>query len=200
VNAALREELLKMEAEDLRVRAELAADGSLFEGYHPRMEQVHRQNAERLMEIVGIHGWPGKTLVGEDGTTAAWRIAQHAISLARVQRRCLALLEEAAARGQVPAWQPAYLTDRILTLEGRPQIYGTQFDDDENGDMMPLPIEDPGRVHELRRALGLPPLADLIKETRRNRGRRPAGEKPAERWKRRQREAEEWARSVGWRD
>jgi hypothetical protein len=27
--------------EDHRVRAELAADGSLFDGYHPRMRAVH---------------------------------------------------------------------------------------------------------------------------------------------------------------
>jgi hypothetical protein len=29
-----------MAEEDLRVRAELAADGSLFQGYHPRMQAV----------------------------------------------------------------------------------------------------------------------------------------------------------------
>lgn len=45
---SLREELLATEAEDRRVRAELAADGSLFDGYHPRMAEVHRRNAGRL--------------------------------------------------------------------------------------------------------------------------------------------------------
>ncbi len=51
-------------------REELAADGSLFEGYHPRMEQVHRKNADRLRAIVQHHGWPGSNLVGEDGEEA----------------------------------------------------------------------------------------------------------------------------------
>jgi hypothetical protein len=38
----LREELLVMAAEDPAGRAELAADSSLFQGYHPRMQAVHR--------------------------------------------------------------------------------------------------------------------------------------------------------------
>lgn len=48
----LRAELVAMEADDLRVRARLAADRSLFHGYHPEMEAVHRRNAARLREII----------------------------------------------------------------------------------------------------------------------------------------------------
>ena len=48
----LRDKLVSMEEEDLRVRDELAADGSLSDGYHPRMEEVHRRNAARLREII----------------------------------------------------------------------------------------------------------------------------------------------------
>ena len=46
--------------EDHRVRAELAADGSLFDGYHPRMRAVHEANAERLAAILSERGWPGE--------------------------------------------------------------------------------------------------------------------------------------------
>jgi len=46
---SLRAELLAMAAEDRRVRAELAANGPLFESYHPRMAGVHRRNAARLV-------------------------------------------------------------------------------------------------------------------------------------------------------
>ncbi len=37
-NEDLRSELLTMAADDNRVREELLAEGSLHEGYHPRME------------------------------------------------------------------------------------------------------------------------------------------------------------------
>jgi hypothetical protein len=52
MNQTLRDKLVSMEEEDLRVRDELAADGSLSDGYHPRMEEVHRRNAARLREII----------------------------------------------------------------------------------------------------------------------------------------------------
>ena len=44
-DADLRRALLAMAAEDEAVRAELAADGSLFAGYHPRIAAIHRRNA-----------------------------------------------------------------------------------------------------------------------------------------------------------
>ncbi len=54
-NSALRDELLAMRAEDERVRDELANEGSLYEGYHPRMAEVHRRHGARLAEIIDEH-------------------------------------------------------------------------------------------------------------------------------------------------
>src|SRR4051794_34670761 len=98
MNAALRQELLAMAEEDQRVRAELAADGSLFQGYHPDMQAVHDRNAARLTEIVEGYGWPGRSLVGEDGARAACLILHHAIGHPALQRRGLVLLQQAAAQ------------------------------------------------------------------------------------------------------
>jgi hypothetical protein len=55
-----------MDEHDQAVRAELAADGSLFEGNHPRMAAVHDSNAARLKAIVAESGWPTGRLVGAD--------------------------------------------------------------------------------------------------------------------------------------
>ena len=52
------------------LRAELAADGSLFGGYHPRMAAVHRHNAARITAMIGERGWPGYALAGVDGAAA----------------------------------------------------------------------------------------------------------------------------------
>src|SRR5438270_2438863 len=128
MNTALRRELLTMAEEDRRVRAELAADGSLFEGYHPTMQAVHDRNAARLTDIIAEHGWPGRSLVDEDGARAAWLILQHAIGHPALQRRGLVLLQEAVAQGEVPALEAAMLEDRVAFFEGRPQRYGTQYD------------------------------------------------------------------------
>ena len=193
----IQRELLALIEDDQRVRAELVADGSLFDGYHPRMRAVHDHNAERLASILHERGWPGEPRVGPEAAKAAWLIVQHAIGRPAFQREALEVLKLAAARGQVPASQPALLEDRIRTLEGRPQRYGTQFDWDESGELSPLPIEDPDGVDERRRAIGLGPLDQSIRAQRR--AAAAEGERPPSDWHARRRGMEEWLREVGWR-
>jgi hypothetical protein len=186
-----------MAQEDRALRDDLAAQGLLFDGYHPRMEEVHRRNAARLSALLDRHGWPGKALVGEDGAEAAWLVLQHAISEPALQRRGLVLLRQAALAGEVGAWQVAYLEDRIRFFEGRPQVHGTQYDWDEHGQLSPHPIEDVDRVDERRRAVGLGPLQENTRRMREDAAR--SGEGPPRDRAVRQQQFERWARAVGWR-
>ena len=151
-----------MAADDGAMRERLVEDGSLFDGYNPLMAIVHRRNGDRLGEMVDAHGWPVATMVGEDGADAAWLVLHHAIGDPALQRRCLPLLEQAAAQGEIPAWHPATLLDGIRFYEGRPQVYGSMFDWDESGRLAPWAIEDAEGVDERRAAVGLPPLADQV--------------------------------------
>ena len=189
----LREELLARKAEDLRVREELLSAGVLGDGYHPRMESVHRENAARLRAIVEQHGWPGASLVGNDGAEAAWLILQHAIGEPDLQRGYLSLLVESAAKDEIPRWQPAYLIDRICFFEGRPQLYGTHSDWDEDGNMQIHTLQEPDRVNDLRHQVGLPPLTGNASPQE---SRIPI---PPEQAKAHRHQMDEWARSVGWR-
>ncbi len=189
----LRDELLALIAEDDRMRERLAGDGSLFHGYHPEMEEVHRRNAGRLRAIVGDIGWPGRSAVGEDGAHAAWRILQHAIGEPELMRGMLPALAQATAAGEASRSDLAMLEDRIRVLEGRPQRYGTQYDWDEAGMwMVPVgTVEDPASIDVRRKAAGLAPMV----------WRRPAppDEAPPDDVEARRREMDEWARRVGWR-
>ena len=196
--SALQSKLIAMAAEDQRVRAELVAEGTLFDGYHPRMAEVHHRNARRLAAIMDEVGWPGRVLVGQDAADAAWLVLQHGIGDPPVMRRGLALLRDAVAMGDVSPVQLAMLEDRVRTYSGLPQLYGTQFDWDERGEMSPRPIEDPASVDERRRALGLEPLAEKLQEVREEIAR--AGARPPEEPERRRREIDAWERSVGWHD
>ena len=194
MNRTLQQELLDLIAEDERVREELAADGSLFGVYHPQMEQLHRQNASRLREIIHQQGWPGITSVGTDGEEAAWRIAQHSIGEPEFMRQVLQLLKSAAEKGEAPLWQIAMMEDRIRLFEGRLQLYGTSFDWDEEGLMSPYPaIENPESIDQRRAQMGLPPLGE--KKT----GYRPVDEPPPANLQERRKQMDQWARSAGWR-
>ncbi|WP_321528676.1 DUF6624 domain-containing protein [Sedimenticola selenatireducens] len=161
VNHKLKSELLSMAAEDQRVLQELSDSGELgVAEYHPRMKTLHQKNSARIREIINHHGWPGISLVGKQGSEAAWLIVQHAILDGGLMEECLTLLKAATAQGEAEGWCVAYLEDRLLTLSGKPQIYGTQHDIDKNGIAYPLPINDPAKVDMLRKELGLEPLAE----------------------------------------
>jgi hypothetical protein len=196
IEVFLREELLTMAAEDGAVRERLVADGTLFDGYNPLMAIVHRRNGDRLSEIVEAHGWPGRSLVGEDGADAAWLVLHHAIGDPALQRRCLPLLEEAAAFGDVPPWHPATLLDGIRFHEGRPQVYGTVFDW-QDGVLAPWEIEEPEGVDERRALVGLPSLAEQTASVRQ--AAEAEGDLPPADPAARREQAVAWAHSVGWR-
>jgi len=89
------------------------------------------------------------------------------------------------------------LTDRIRVLEGRPQVYGTQFDWDENGEISPLPIEDAARVDQRRGQVGLEALVAAMLRHRRN--AQESGERPPPDRNRHLAEQEVWLKRVGWR-
>ncbi len=161
MNETLRAELLAMEHIDRSVRASLVERGELHrEGYHPEMEALHRQHNARMRTLIETYGWPGRSLVGDDGCRAAGFIVQHALLDLDLQRRCIALLAEACAQGEAEPFMLALLTDRVLMQEGQPQVYGTQYVGASAGGVEPWPIAHPETVEERRYSVGLPPLAE----------------------------------------
>jgi hypothetical protein len=162
----LREELLRMAATDQDARQRLDChprrDGAMSEqelAAADHLRAVDAANTARMKTIVAERGWPGRSLVGEDGAQAAWLLVQHADHDPAFQRACLELLGHAVQAGEADARQQAYLTDRVLLAEGNPQRYGTQFMV-AGGSWQPRPLADPDQVDERRRQVGLEPLAD----------------------------------------
>lgn len=167
----LRTELLERVKVDQEVRGELIAEmqrnAAGGQAGQPSLELIQKltkideENTAWLSGIVDEHGWPGKTEVGEDGAHSAWLLVQHADRNRDFQKKCLELMK-AEPEGEVAGKDIAYLTDRVLRAEGKPQLYGTQLTQ-QDGKMVPQPIEDEEHVDERRAAVGLQPLADYIK-------------------------------------
>lgn len=120
--------------------------------------------AERLAEIVEEFGWPTFDMVGKEGATAAWLIAQHADHDVALQARWLVLIEEAAAAGQADPTEAAYLSDRVAVNLGEPQRYGTQIRCRAGQPTPATPIEAEASVDARRREVGLEPLIDYYDE------------------------------------
>lgn len=161
MNKQLRDELLNRMEKEQNLRKELID--------HPediqlmmRMLEVDAQNTMWLDEIIGQYGWLTYSLVGEDGAQAAFLIVQHSPSL-QFQKKCLKLLEQAVNQNEADNISLAYLTDRIRTTDGKPQLYGTQGQTNPDGSIVPFPIEDEEHVDERRQAIGLEPVAEYFK-------------------------------------
>lgn len=187
--------LKDMAAADLRKRDELVAAGTLFDGYHPEMEALHISHAKELDALIDAVGWPHQGIAGAEGAQAAWLIAQHAISLPDFQRRVLRLLKDNV--NDVEPEQIAMLEDRIRKFEGKPQLYGTQFDWDDNGQLSAGAIEDAANVDQRRAAVGLNSLSERTEEMRRRAA--SEGDKPPADMAKRRKDMDAWAKKVGWR-
>ncbi len=169
MDEVLAAELARMAAEDQRARQ--PPPGERREFVHrvdlrTRMEgqRIDVANTDRLREIVSEHGWPGRSLVGDEGAHHAWLIAQHADRQLDFQREALELLADAVRRGDAAQRDLAYLTDRVRMNEGREQVYGTQIADVEDGNGVPWPVEDPTNLDARRAALGLPPFEEYCRD------------------------------------
>jgi hypothetical protein len=121
-----------------------------------------KENTARLTKIIDRSGWPTVTQVGQDGAHAAWLLVQHADANPKFQRTCLDLMAK-LPKEEVSQKDVAFLTDRVLLAEGKKQVYGTQFTS-AGGKWEPRPLEQPEQVDERRKAVGLPPLAEYVKQ------------------------------------
>jgi hypothetical protein len=141
---------------DTALRAELLTMAATV--HNPDALRAH---ADRLWEILDDYEcWPGRRLVGDDGSRAAWIVAQYAIDDVGLQKRCLEALEDAVASGDADPVDAAYLLDRVRMAEGRDQLYGSQFVLDRDGALVPWPVDDVDAVEHRRRRLGLGPFRE----------------------------------------
>ncbi len=161
LDVELRDELVRLAEEDQRDRQGLMAAAAARDTVAMmRILQADSARSARIGEIIRAHGWPGASLVGQEGADAAFLLVQHSPS-GEFQKQVLPLLTEAAEQGDASKQQMALLTDRVLVQEGKPQRYGTQAAIID-GEIVLEPIEDPENVHARRAELGLMPLAEYV--------------------------------------
>jgi len=117
-------------------------------------------NFVKIEKIIAKYGYPGKTLVGEPGNTAAFYVIQH--NPDRIPQY-YPVIEEAGKKGEIPFRLSAMMLDRKLANEGKEQIYGTQVYgkkilNKETGKeeffSYVVPVKDPENVNKLRMAAG----------------------------------------------
>lgn len=193
---SIGEKIIDLKNADLALREKLVQNGQLGNGYNEKMKELHDRNAKALNDIVDTIGYPTIDKVGQEACEAAWLIIQHSIGQPGLMKKCAVLLESAVNENKADPKNLAYLTDRIAVFEGKPQLYGTQFDWDENGNLSPNLFDDLIQVNERRKSIGLNTLEEQTEMIKRR--AQKENQSPPTDFEKRKEEMEKWKKTVGW--
>jgi len=118
-------------------------------------------NLIKVKNIIDKYGWLGQEEVGKQGAQTLFLVIQHADSLTQVTY--FPIMQEAVKKGKAKPQELALLEDRILTNQGKEQIYGSQVRTNDLGKFEFFPIKDEPNVNKRRASVGLPPLEEYAK-------------------------------------
>lgn len=152
--------IIQMASHDQQARKLAAKDFSFWK----EVKKVDRKNIERFKQIINQFGWPTTSLVGKRASHLAWLLAQHADSDVEFQEQCLELLVIAVKNKDAKKPEVAFLMDRVLVNNKKPQLYGTQFYADKNGKTIPKPIKNLRLLNMRRKEMDLDSFVEYRKQ------------------------------------
>jgi hypothetical protein len=170
--AAIQEELRRRKLADNHVRGaieKLFREGGSeeeIERASHRIGAVDMDNTAWLKQLVAEHGWPRISQVGAEAAGHAWLLVQHSDHDKAFQNHVLSLMEPLVELGEVGKPEFAYLTDRTLRGEGKPQRYGTQCRQVDGGGFEIQDCEDTANLDARRAEMSLKPIADYLEDMR----------------------------------
>lgn len=89
-----------------------------------QMSMIDSTNTAKLQALVAQYGFPTWELVGRDASYNAWLIAQHSWSYLPWYYEHY---KDAVKNNNADKHSLAYMEDRYMMQQGRPQLYGTQY-------------------------------------------------------------------------
>lgn len=117
-------------------------------------------NIEKIEEIIEEFGYPGRKLVGVEYEDVVFLVIQHS-NLALMEKYLPLIEYNVKVKNLSPRLLP-FLYDRIEMINGRPQIFGTQFTIKDNAvDQEMYDLYDPINVNFRRHKYGLYYLKDF---------------------------------------
>ena len=122
INEALRAEFLKRKVTDQMYRRMFEKNDTLW----AVQQKYDRENQLFLDSIIDKYGWPGISLIGQDGVSAAFLIAQHADTDLEFQEKSLKFMKKVLVKSDISRADFAYLMDRIMLKKYGFQMFGSQ--------------------------------------------------------------------------
>ena len=126
---------------------------------------LHVKDSINLIKITSIldkYGWIGSDVIGNQGNSTLFLVIQHADL--KTQEKYLPMMREAVKNGKAYGNSLALLEDRVAMRNGKKQIYGSQIGRDPvTKKYYVIALIDPDNVDKRRAEVGLPPIAEYIK-------------------------------------
>ena len=113
------------------------------------LQVLDSTNTAFVETVFEKYGYPGKSLVGEQTSMAAWLIIHHSDKVGEY----LPLIKKASEKGELDFKFVAMMEDRHLMKQNLEQIYGTQSTFGGNQGFI-WPIKDPETVNQRRKEAG----------------------------------------------
>ncbi len=154
--AEIQRQLADWLAADQRVRKDRKASAE-------QRAAVDRRIFRQFLRLLQNVGWIDAERFGVQASSDAGILAKHAGHLPLLTA-ILPLVERDLAHSEDTSQVFAVFYDETQIDLGRKQRYGTQLNTDALGEPFVLALEDPDRIEELRRSIGLPPLADYLRD------------------------------------
>lgn len=167
-NKKLQKELAEIIRTDQEPRNRIVAAWN----EHPTDTLLHRAIAAEVLRADSINlikvcnvldslGFVSKDEVGDE-CIALWLVIQH--SPLEYQQKYLPIFNAAAINGDLPKETIALMEDRVALQLGKPQIYGSQGNVNEQGVFVPAEMIEPEKVDSRRAIMNMIPLAEYIKQ------------------------------------
>ncbi len=171
MNLTLREELIQMRKDDQKYRIEIKEqskkgknNASAVQALWKKQLAIDAKNFKRSEEIITQYGFPSKKLVGKKAAKSVFVIIQH--SELRYQQKYIPLFHKAVKNGDLEMKDLASMIDRVENRKGRPQIYGTQIEENQKtGKLDFTEIIDERKINKRREYIGLSPIESYAKES-----------------------------------
>lgn len=124
---------------------------------------IDRENLVKVVSLIEKCGMPTLNEVDQQQMSAIWLVFQHADNYHR--KKYLPQLKKSAQNGDLRKSHMALMEDRILMMDGKPQIYGSQISEDrENGGWKIYDLQNPETVDKRRAEIGMQPLSEYVKQ------------------------------------
>jgi hypothetical protein len=119
-------------------------------------------NRAALKAMTPAGGWFTKSRYGDEAVKGAFAMVVSAYDVGW-WKDVAARIEPLVGAGEAPAQYYADLYDGVALREGRPQRFGAWTRCTGHGYVLQDPVEEPQRLDDRRRQIGLPPERDFLK-------------------------------------